>query len=97
MSRTMLESVVENHLVTEVKRLGGEVRKANWGARKGAPDRFVMLPWCAPFWAEIKRPGGKPEPHQAREHERMRALNCRVLVLDSIESVDECLRDSEFW
>lgn len=88
MSRTMLESVVENHLVTMTKLAGGEVRKVSWIGRRGAPDRLVLRPGSAPVWVELKRPGLKPEPHQAREHERMRALGCRVLVIDTIEGVD---------
>ena len=88
MSRTMKESVVENHLVTRVRWHGGEVRKVQWIGRRGAPDRFVMLPGKHPLFVELKRPGLKPEPHQDREHERMRALGCKVVVIDSIEGVD---------
>lgn len=84
----MKESAVEEHLVNCVKMARGEIRKAQWVGRKGAPDRFVMLPGRTPFWVETKRPGGKPEPHQVREHERMRELGCTVLVLDTIEDVD---------
>lgn len=42
-------------------------------------------------WAEIKAPGVKPESHQLREHERMRAMGQRVVVIDSIEGVEELL------
>ena len=43
------------------------------------------------IWVELKAPGKKPEPHQAREHERMRAMGQRVEVIDSIEGVEELL------
>lgn len=43
------------------------------------------------IWAEIKAPGVKPEAHQLREHERMRAMGQRVVVIDSIEGVEELL------
>ena len=87
----MRESVIEKHLVERVKGLGGEVRKVQWIGRHGAPDRLVMLPLPATVWVELKAPGQKVKPHQAREHERMRAMGQRVVVIDSIEGVEELL------
>lgn len=96
----MRERDIEKYLVKRVKELGGEVRKVVWVGRRGAPDRLVMLPytlaWGAAyantFFVELKAPGVKPEPHQLREHERMRAMGQRVVVIDSIEGVEELLR-----
>lgn len=90
----MRESEVEAHLVRMVNRHGGEVRKVKWIARRGAPDRLVMLP-CVPggVWVELKRPGKDAEDHQAREHERMRAMNCRVVVLDTVKRIDDFFND----
>ena len=99
----MLEREVEAYLVKRVKELGGEVRKVNWLGRNGAPDRFVMLPpqFIADrklpvqprtaFWVELKAPGQKAKPHQLREHARMEAMGERVVVVDSLEGVDEVL------
>lgn len=88
----MLESKVEAHLVKRVKALGGEVRKVQWIGRRGAPDRLVMLPLeTRTVFVELKRPGGKLEAHQRREHERMHKMGQCVLVLDSIEAVDQWL------
>lgn len=101
----MRESEIEKYLVAKVKALGGEVRKVQWIGRRGAPDRLVMLqptiprvvdglvretPACT--WVELKAPGKKPEPHQVREHNRMRRMGQRVVVIDSFEGVDELLR-----
>jgi hypothetical protein len=44
------------------------------------------------IWIELKAPGVKPEAHQLREHERMRKMGQRVVVIDSIEGVEELLR-----
>ena len=101
----MRESQIEKHLVKRVKELGGEVRKVQWIGRRGAPDRLVMLPERAggdiytfsqmpaqSLWVELKAPGVKPEPHQLREHERMRKMGQRVVVIDSIEGVEELLQ-----
>lgn len=97
----MRESVIEKYLVKRVKELGGEVRKVQWVGRRGAPDRLVMLPFhaerygcnssCRTVWVELKATGIKPEAHQLREHARMRAMGQRVVVIDSIEGVDDLL------
>ncbi|MGQ0595812.1 VRR-NUC domain-containing protein [Aquabacterium sp.] len=98
---TIRERDIERHLVKRVKELGGEVRKVRWIGRRGAPDRLVMLPerWtrginthaAAAIWVELKAPGKKAEPHQVREHERMRTMGQCVVVIDSIEGVEELL------
>ena len=44
------------------------------------------------IWVELKAPGEAPEPHQAREHDRMRRMGQRVEVIDSIEGVEELLK-----
>ena len=94
------ERDIERHLVKRVKALGGEVRKVKWIGRRGAPDRLVMWPrdridieWsgAGTVWVELKAPGVKPEAHQLREHERMRGMGQRVVVIDSIEGVEELL------
>ena len=99
----MLERDIEKYLVRRVKELGGEVRKVQWIGRNGAPDRLVMVPAMKDFsapvvyhyprtiWVELKAPGQKAKPHQRREHERMRAMGQRVVVIDSIEGVDDLL------
>jgi len=78
---------------------GGEVRKVKWVGRRGAPDRLLLLPpiwtegsliaYCA--WVELKAPGKKPEPHQEREHKRLRDFWQCVLVIDSIEQIEALL------
>ena len=94
------ESEIESYLVERVKALGGEVRKVKWIGRRGAPDRIVMLPSQYPahmqqsgrtLWVELKAPGEKAKPHQAREHERMRNMGQRVVIVDSFEGVDDVL------
>lgn len=88
----MRESKIEAYLVKRVRLLGGVVRKVQWVGRRGAPDRLVALPESVAFWVELKAPGEKPDPHQEREHERMRNVGMRVEVVDSMERVDEVLR-----
>lgn len=88
----MRESLIEKHLVDRVKELGGEVRKVKWIGRRGAPDRVVWFADGREIWVETKAPGEQPEPHQAREHKRMRMMGRRVEVVDSLERVEEVLK-----
>jgi hypothetical protein len=87
----MRESEIERYLVKRVMALGGEIRKLRWIGRRGAPDRVVMLPGGHLWWIELKRPSGTAEAHQAREHARMLKMGQVVVVVDSLELVDEVL------
>jgi hypothetical protein len=96
----MRERDIEDYLVQRVSAMGGEVRKVKWIGRRGAPDRLVMMPVWEPSpgnkfvrsaWVELKAPGEKAKPHQAREHQRMRAMGQRVEVIDSLEGVEALL------
>ena len=84
----MRESEIEKYLVKKVKALGGEVRKVKWIGRRGAPDRLVMFPPNHTEWVELKATGEVPEPHQYREHKRMRNMGQTVYVIDSLKGVD---------
>ena len=101
----MRERDIERYLVKRVNDLGGEVRKVKWVGRAHAPDRVVMMPerrdandrdesnlMAQTIRVELKAPGEKPRPGQLREHERMRRMGQRVVVVDSIEGVKELLR-----
>jgi hypothetical protein len=100
------ERDVERYLVQLVKDLGGEVRKVKWVGRNSAPDRVVMLPDPGPgrgtfnnlWWVELKAPGkwltfpaNAHERAQHREHERMRKMGQRVVIIDSFEGVNKLL------
>lgn len=103
----MKESQIEAYLVKRVKELGGEVRKVEWGGRRGAPDRLVMLPLRGRYgqngtrctlWVELKSPetvktfpADGRERAQAREHKRMRDRGQWVEVIGTKERVDEVL------
>ena len=66
-----------------VRELDGEVRKMEWVAHAGAPDLCILFPCIG--WhvlVEVKAPGKKPEPHQLREHEKLRKAGFTVWVCD---------------
>lgn len=54
-----------------------------------APESYAL---GRTIWVELKAPGKKAEPHQAREHERMRKMGQRVVVIDSYEGVEELFK-----
>jgi hypothetical protein len=45
---------------------------------------------------ELKRPKGRAEAHQLREHARLRGFGVEVAVLDSPQAVDDWLRAKGF-
>ncbi|MCG3463471.1 VRR-NUC domain-containing protein [Xenorhabdus bovienii] len=84
------ESVIENHLVKEIKKAGGIAYKFVSPGRRSVPDRICVLPGGRVVFVECKAPGEKPRPDQLREHERLRALGCEVVVLDN-KNLEEIL------
>lgn len=77
------ESTVENNLVKKVKAAGGTAYKFTSPGRKAVPDRLVLLPGGRVVFVECKAPGELPRDDQVREHNRLRALGFKVVVLDS--------------
>lgn len=98
----MRETVVEKHLRKQATAAGALVRKMIWPGHRGAPDRLVIWP-IGPYagarfqnrieFVELKAPGKKPDPHQEREHAKLQAAGCSVFTLDSIEAVDNYIRE----
>ena len=90
---TPSEHHIEQYLVYQARKMGGECRKVKWIGRLGAPACIVMMPdkfvlgapetpqWLTrasrTIWVEVKAPGVKPEDYQLREHERMRKMGQR--------------------
>lgn len=89
----MRESPIESYLVQEVKKLRGEIRKVQWVAHHGAPDRLVWIPgWAFPKMPELKAPLKPLQDHQRREHNRLKKMGIVCCKLDSFEDVDRFLR-----
>jgi len=89
----MKESEVEKYLVKQCEAQGWGVRKSRWVGRGDAPDRVVMMAYPSrTVWVELKAPGEKPRPSQAKEHGWMRAKGQDVHVIDTIEGVDQFIR-----
>lgn len=88
----MRESMIEMFLKKRVEALGGQCLKQEWINTRGAPDRLVILPGGKIIMVELKAPGKLPEPHQARMHEKLRALGVQVEVIDSVEAVEDLIK-----
>jgi len=88
----MREAGYERAFVRAVKAAGGEVRKMIWPGRRHAPDRLVFWPKTETRAAsmelvELKKPGEKPRPGQAREYKRLRSWGFHVFVIDCHEDI----------
>ena len=87
----MREVVIEQKLVTDVKKLGGICPKCVSPGFNGMPDRMILLPGGHFAFAEIKAPGEKPTPLQASRHRLLERLGFCVYVIDSREQIGEIL------
>ncbi|MDQ7767815.1 VRR-NUC domain-containing protein [Serratia nevei] len=78
-----LHSRIERHLVAQVKAAGGTAYKLTSSGRRNVPDRLVLLLGGRVVFVECKAPSAQPQLDQVREHNRLRALGCEVVILDS--------------
>lgn len=107
MAKTPEGEVVE-YAKKQLKAKGCLVRKISYEMRRGCPDLLVLVPaypyddlygsprWVQPktLFLEIKKDERtKPDPHQQREHERMRAVGADVRIIGSKAQVDELVRE----
>lgn len=84
----MLEKDIESYLVKRVRANGGEAYKFSSPARRGVPDRIVILPTGRVVFVELKAPGKTATKLQEKEHARLSNLGQEVLVIDSKEACD---------
>ena len=99
------EGEVQAYGAAQFKKHGCLVRKINYEGRRGCPDQLVLVPkrfdgywhcFTAPsvIFIEYKKAKNiEPEPHQLREHERMRAVGADVRVIGSKEQVDALVQE----
>ena len=87
------EGNLRKKLKARVEAYGGEIRAVSWLGRNCAPDVLALLPHCdaSHVFIETKAPKKGPTEGQAREHERMRAAGCVVLVISTEEQLDSWL------
>jgi hypothetical protein len=89
------EALNEEYLVERVEATGGVARKVVFVGRRGAPDRLAMWPEKGvSAWFEVKeaeQAGYGLQPHQEREHKRMRHSGMEVFVVSTKEAIDRVI------
>lgn len=83
----MRESKIEHALVVAARKFGGDAYKWMSPARRGVPDRIVILPGGVICFVEVKAPGRRPSPLQSFELGALATLGCNVAVVDSVAAV----------
>lgn len=101
------EGIIQTYAQEQLKTRGCLVRKISYEGRRGCPDLLVLVPareftWCSglarykakTLFLEIKKDEQtKPDQHQRREHERMRAVGADVRAIGSKTQVDELVKE----
>ena len=84
----MLEKDIERKFCIKVKSLGGRCDKFVSPSNAGVPDRICWLPDGRVVLAEIKATGKTLRPLQLQKKKEYEALGFKVVVIDSIEDVN---------
>jgi hypothetical protein len=79
-------------LLKSLKAFNCQIRKLRFVGHRGAPDRAVMVNGRT-IYIELKAPGKLVSGYQSREHWRLRDVGQTVLVIDTLESVDQFIKD----
>ena len=83
----MREKTVEANLVAAVKAMGGLAPKLISPGYDGMPDRLVLLPNGILAFVELKAPGKKLRPLQARRKAQLEGLGFSVYCIDRPEQI----------
>lgn len=88
------EGRIQAYAMAEFKKLGGLVRKIRYEGRNGCPDLLVILPRGLVVFVEVKKDERTgPDPHQTREHKRMRQRGALVYTVGSKMQVDKLVAE----
>jgi hypothetical protein len=83
----MREKVIEQKLVTEVKKRGGICPKWVSPGFDGMPDRIVLLPDKHFAFVEVKAPGKKARALQRSRHRLLAGLGFPTYIIDGMEQI----------
>lgn len=86
------EASIESELIRGARKRRFLVRKAQWVAREGCPDR-VLMGYGLTLWVELKNPDGSGELRegQIREHRLLREAGALLFVVVTFRQLEE------FW
>lgn len=89
----MQEKYIEKKLVAAVKNMRGIALKFVSPGVDGVPDRIVLLPMGRMAFIECKATEKKMRPLQVMRKRQLEALGFLVYCLDSVEQIDEVLKE----
>ena len=78
------ENDIEKYLVRQIKSIGALCYKFTSPGTRGVPDRIIVYRGNV-FFAELKRPGGKPRKDQLKVMEKFNDQMMPIFVIDSKE------------
>lgn len=84
----MVEKALERYLVKQSRKFGGLALKWVSPSMAGVPDRIVFLPGGRIIFVELKSPGKRLSPLQARMASVLTELGAEVRCIDSLEALD---------
>lgn len=85
----MLETGVEQYLISLVEQHGGMAYKFVVPGVRGYPDRIVKLPGVSAFLVELKKPkGGRVAELQKVRHAELRAVGWEVFICKDRGEID---------
>jgi len=88
----MREFVIENYLVKQVKKIGGDCIKMNPHNERGLPDRICIFPKQLVVFVECKAPGKKPRANQVYWLNNFKKKAFQAVAIDSRPRVDALIR-----
>jgi hypothetical protein len=90
-ARRKREASLQRYFVGCIRREGWLVYRNPPAGRNGKPDWTVLARLGQTVLVELKKEGEPLEPHQEREHRRLRKLGHHVRVIDSNAGVDSLI------
>lgn len=85
------EDEIENYLVTQVEKMGGQSIKFNPHNNRGLPDRINFFKGGFVLLVEVKRPGLRPRKNQERQLQIFRKMGFQATWADTKKRVDELI------
>lgn len=88
----MRERDIEQRLVREIRKMGGEAFKWTSPGNDGVPDRIVMLPGGILIFVELKADNGRLSSVQKVQIRRIQRLGQDVEVVQGMDGLEEFLQ-----
>ncbi|MDH4657340.1 VRR-NUC domain-containing protein [Corynebacterium pyruviciproducens] len=89
----MREKDIEQKFKKAVEAHGGICLKLDPTTLVGIPDRLAILPGNHIAFIELKAPGKHPRPIQIHRHNQLRAIGCKVGILDNPNNIESLIHE----